>query len=149
MKKRFLQHLLFLGSLGIFTMAGACAGDTLDKSNKLMARPTGISSDALLIEIQTEVSDAACDQPQQCRSIAIGAKPCGGPDSYLAWSSKRTDEKKLRSLVEQHATVRKEENLRNNMQSDCAFVTKPGVICKTGRCALLPRGFSSLPNQED
>ncbi len=130
-------------------MACACAGNSLDKSNKLTTLSTGKISDALLIEIQAEVSDAACDQPQQCHSIAIGAKPCGGPDSYLAWSSRRTDEKKIKSLVEQHAAARKDENLRSDMQSDCAFVTNPGASCKTGRCTLLPRGFSSLPNKED
>ena len=66
----------------------------------------GVASAELLAKIQVELGDAACDGSQQCHSIAIGAKPCGGPDGYLAWSGKRTDLKKLRPLIERHASAR-------------------------------------------
>jgi len=121
-------------------MASACAGDAAVKSK------AGPSSDVLMSKIQAEVGDAACDGPQQCHSIAIGSKPCGGPDAYLAWSSKRTDEKRLRSLAEQHALARKDENLRNDMLSTCVFETNPGVTCRAARCTLRPRGLGSLPD---
>ncbi|MCV2370553.1 hypothetical protein [Roseateles oligotrophus] len=87
------------------------------------------ASQSLWRQIQAEVGDAACDGPQQCHSIAIGAKSCGGPDSYLAWSSKHTDAKKLRSLVERHAEARRAENAASGMVSDCRLVTDPGTRC--------------------
>ncbi len=96
------------------------------------------SAAQLWAQIQAEVGDAACDGPQQCHSIAVGAKACGGPDAYLAWSSKRSNEKKLRSLVEQHAAARKAENEASGMMSDCRLVTDPGASCQAGRCTLLP-----------
>ena len=99
-----------------------------------------------LAAIQVALGDAACDRPQQCHSIAIGAKPCGGPDGYLAWSSKRTDEPTLRSLIARHALARKQENLRNDMLSTCVFEVDPGVTCQAARCTLRPRGSGSLPD---
>lgn len=122
--------------------AQAQVGDQAGKS----AAAVGPSSAGILAAIHTEVGDAACDGPAQCHSIAIGAKACGGPDGYLAWSSKRTDEKKLRSLIEQHAFVRKQENLRNNMASTCVFETNPGATCQAARCSLRPRGSGSQPD---
>ncbi|MDC8770228.1 hypothetical protein [Roseateles albus] len=79
--------------------------------------------------IQAEVGDAACDGPHQCHSSAVGAKPCGGPDSYLAWSSKVTDPKKLQSLLEQHRAARLAENQSSGIVSNCAMVTDPGARC--------------------
>lgn len=121
-------------------MASACAG-----SPPPPARP---ASESLLDKIRAEVGDAACDGPQDCRSIAIGAKPCGGPDSYMAWSVKRSDEQRLRALVEQHAAARKDENQRAGANSTCVFETNPGVSCQNARCTLRPRGQGSVPRDD-
>ncbi len=122
----------------------------IPRATDRVGQPTPAAGDAsaerMLAQIQAELGDAACDGPQQCHSIAVGAKPCGGPDGYLAWSSKRTDEKKLRSLIEQHALARKHENLRNNMASTCVFETNPGATCQAARCSLGPRGRGSQPD---
>jgi hypothetical protein len=77
--------------------------------------------------------------------MPIGAKPCGGPDGFLAWSSKNTDETRLRALAERHAAVRKEENLRSGIASTCQIETNPGVTCQAARCTLRPRGLGSAP----
>lgn len=116
----------------------------MSKKDKTM--PKNEPATALLWrQIQAEVGIAACDGPQQCHSIAIGAKSCGGPDSYLAWSSKKTDGKKLRSLVEQHAEARRAENAVSDMASNCQFITDPGATCQAGRCVLQAPGFGQHP----
>ena len=138
-----LRHPRFLSSLAVFLMASACAGNPAIPSQ---AGGTAAGSDALLMAIQAEVGDAACDAAQQCHSIALGAKPCGGPDAYLAWSSTRTHEQRLTALVEQHAAARKAENLRNQALSTCVIETNPGVRCQNARCTLGPRGIGSLPD---
>ncbi|MES2757495.1 MAG: hypothetical protein V4693_08990 [Pseudomonadota bacterium] len=136
MKPSFFRHAACTGALLLSMMACADAANTA---------PKAATADGLMAAIQAAVGDAACDGPQHCRSIAVGAKPCGGPDGFLAWSSKRTDEKTLRSLVEQHAALRKQENLRNEMSSTCEIETNPGVVCQAARCTLLPRGQGSVP----
>lgn len=75
------------------------------------------------------VGDAGCDDDAQCRTIAIGAKACGGPEAYLAWSVKRTDGAVLADAVARHAAARRKENSRTGQQSDCAVVTDPGAVC--------------------
>ena len=132
------QHILLV-SLLIAT--AACAKDPMKKTPS----PTEPASQVLWRQIQAEVGDAACDGPQQCHSIAVGAKSCGGPDSYLAWSSKGSDGKKLRSLVEQHVEARRAENAASDMASNCQFITDPGATCQAGRCVLQAPGFGRHP----
>ena len=91
--------------------------------------PAPSSSAQLLAKIQAEIGDAACDSPAQCHSIGVGAKSCGGPEGYLAWSSKRSDEKKLKSLVAQHKQAREEDNRRGGMISNCMVLPDPGASC--------------------
>ena len=98
-----------------------------------------MSSASLWPQIKAEVGAAVCDGTQQCRTIAIGAKACGGPEGYLAWSTQQSDGPKLQSLVAQHRSLREAELRRSGMVSDCSFVTDPGAICRVGRCELQQR----------
>ncbi len=56
-------------------------------------------AEAPMEKIRALIGDAACDSDAQCRTIAIGAKACGGPEAYLAWSTKRTDATALREAA--------------------------------------------------
>ena len=137
-----------------------CAACSAARPTSPVALPVAHADDRLgksaasadiLAAIQAALGDAACDRPQQCHSMAIGAKPCGGPDGYLAWSSKRTDEQTLRPLVARHALARKQENLRSDMLSTCVFEVDPGVTCQAARCTLRarqPAGRSCLTPAE-
>ncbi len=93
--------------------------------------------------LQAEVGTASCTSDAQCRTIAVGAKPCGGPSSYLAWSTAVSQEARLSALARDHAQAAKDENLRTGRMSDCALVTDPGAVCSpAGRCELRARGGS-------
>jgi hypothetical protein len=129
---------LLLCVLVIAAMTGACA-----QAPARSELPAG--SAGLLAAIKSEVGEARCDGPQQCRSVAIGAKPCGGPDGYLAWSTGQTDEARLTPLLARYAAARTEENRRANMSSTCVMETNPGVSCQASRCTLRPRGLGTQP----
>jgi hypothetical protein len=120
-----LRRLLVLSSAGLVLATAACAENPMNKK----PTPAPSSSAQLLAQIQAEIGDAACDSPAQCHSIGVGAKSCGGPEGYLAWSSKRSDEKKLKRLVEQHKQAREEDNRRSGMLSNCMFLPDPGASC--------------------
>lgn len=124
--------LLRLAGLVLLTLGTAAC----NSAPKLEAK----DSAALLNEVKAEIGDAACDGPQQCRSIAVGHKSCGGPEAYLAWSTKRSAEAKLKALAAAHAAARSDENRRSGMVSDCRLITDPGSSCTAGRCQLLPQG---------
>jgi hypothetical protein len=99
------------------------------------AARTGTDSAAPLLEqIRAEIGDAACSSDQQCRSLAIGAKPCGGPESFVAWSVQRSDAARLERLATAYRKEREAENARERRVSNCMFVADPGAQCKAGRC---------------
>ena len=75
------------------------------------------------------IGDAACDSDAQCRTIPIGAKACGGPEAYLAWSLARTDERALRAEADRHAKAARLDAAAKGMASNCAVVVDPGAYC--------------------
>ncbi len=88
----------------------------------------------LLQQLRAEIGDAACDTARQCKTVAVGYKACGGPETYLAWSSKASDGAKILRLAEEHGTQRKNEVVASGMMSNCMAVMDPGATCSAGRC---------------
>ena len=81
------------------------------------------------VTIDALIGEARCEQQAQCRTIGVGAKPCGGPAAYRAWSTRDTDEKALRRVVEQQAQAQREADAKQGLRSNCAIVPDPGAIC--------------------
>jgi hypothetical protein len=77
--------------------------------------------------IEQEIGTPAADQPSQCKSIAFGSKPCGGPVKYLAYSTTKTNESRLKQLVNEFNGLEKKINEERKMISDCMLVTEPKV----------------------
>jgi hypothetical protein len=85
-------------------------------------------------QLRDEVGDAACSASEQCHTMAVGHKPCGGPEAYLVWSSQVSDGARLRALAQAYAQARRDENQRTGRVSDCSLVTDPGARCEASRC---------------
>lgn len=94
-------------------------------------------------QIKAANANLSCDDNSQCHSIGIGAKACGGPENYLAWSSKHSDGAQLKTLVAQHAAARRENDRRQGMMSTCSVVSDPGASCRAGICTLNPQSVAS------
>lgn len=94
------------------------------------AAPDG---DAARTQVQQLIGEAVCTSDADCRTIAVGDKACGGPESYLAWSARQTDPQRLAAAAERYASERKAQNRQSGMVSNCAFVTDPGARCETTR----------------
>ncbi len=80
--------------------------------------------------ITSLIGDAECDNAGQCRAVGIGAKPCGGPSGYLAWSTKQTDPDALRAAVDAQAAAQKEDAKSRGLMSDCRLIPEPPVSCR-------------------
>ncbi len=104
-----------------------------------------VSSAQLLQNIQDQAANTDCDSPQQCHTVALGAKACGGPDMYLAWSSKNNDGKTLRELAARYAEASRRANQASGMLSTCSIVSDPGATCQAGHCVLLKAGPGGVP----
>ena len=97
----------------------------------------------LLQKIKDEIGTAECDNASQCKTLPVGHKSCGGPEGYLAYSTKSGNSKRLMALAEQYAAARKAENERSGMLSSCMVEPDPGATCVANRCVLVKRGVSA------
>ncbi len=85
--------------------------------------------------IEQEIGTPTANEPSQCKLIAFGAKPCGGPARYLVYSTEKTNESRLKQLVNEFNGLAKKINEERKIISDCMFVTEPKVelvdkVCK-------------------
>jgi len=96
-----------------------------------------------MLQLQAAVGTAACDSPAQCKTVAIGHKACGGPESYMAYSTK-ADGAGVSRLAQRYADARKGEDQRGGMVSNCMLLRDPGATCTAGRCVTLQPGQGSV-----
>jgi hypothetical protein len=86
--------------------------------------------------IKAEIGEPRANDVSQCRSIPFGAKACGGPATYLAYSLARTNEGKLRVLIDEYNQNARNYNHSRNLMSDCMFVSEPKIELTEGICKL-------------
>lgn len=146
MKNPTLFHAARLGALALLLGLAACSG--VSANGKLAAAPTnppaaapaGQMHQGLWQKIQAEIGTPTCDNAAQCRTMPVGNKSCGGPEGYVAYSTKSGDSARLLALGEQYAAARKAENERSGMASNCMMERDPGATCVASRCVLIKGG---------
>lgn len=82
------------------------------------------------------IGAGACSDTTQCKTVALGARPCGGPEGYLAYSSAATATAPLQALAARYAQQRRAEAAKSGELSTCQFMPDPGAQCRTGTCVL-------------
>ena len=87
--------------------------------------------------IEQEIGTPAANEPSQCKLIAFGSKPCGGPARYLVYSTAKTNETRLKQLVDEFNQLAKRINEERKIFSDCMFVSEPKVELIDGVCRIL------------
>ena len=130
-----------LGRLALPLMLTGCAvAQTPAPAGASGASAPKQDTAGLYRSIREMVGDASCTANEQCRTLPIGHKACGGPEGYLVWSTAGTSESRLRALVESYNEARKREVQQSGRVSDCSMVADPGARCEAGRC--VPAGRS-------
>jgi hypothetical protein len=139
-------HLRFvrLTLAAVLALAASACGSAVNGGPAAPSTPAAAPQD-LAARIALEIGDAACDSSAQCRTLAYGHKACGGPEKYLAYSTKRSDGARLTQLAGQLADERRRQDEREGMMSTCSVVVDPGAACNAGRCVLQPQGPGGAP----
>ncbi len=122
------RHILILLSMLILISCGS------GRSGNDNAADLIESKSLLEVEIDDLIGEASCSDSSQCKAIAFGSKPCGGPWSYLIFSEEDTDIQLIEPLVEEYNDIDKRLNQIQGAESDCAFVDIPDVGCDNNRC---------------
>lgn len=85
-------------------------------------------------EIFRLVGTPEADNPEQCQALPFGAKPCGGPASWLVYSTKVTDSDALAEKVEHYNMLSERYNEQEELVSDCAVVNPVVTNIMNGIC---------------
>lgn len=117
---------MFIVCMGILTLAiTACKND----SSVDLKEQDKAHLDQLLKEIKAIAQSVPCEEAGAWDFTPIGAKACGGPAAYIAYSDK-IDTENFLDKVNQYTTLEKQFNKDWNIVSDCSVVAAPiGVIC--------------------
>ena len=118
----------------IFCVAGLAACKDEDPADEDADRARLARMEA---EIDTLIGEAVCLDPADCRAIAFGDKPCGGPWSYKIYSVAGLDTLQLADQVAAYNKFNKVLNDRYGWMSDCMVVTPPRIGCVEGRCGVV------------
>ena len=91
------------------------------------AEPKSVALHARVVEL---IGVPECDGQSQCHTVGIGAKPCGGAETWLPWSTKVTDAYALQDAVQALMQASIDENRTSGLASDCVRRPDPTVVCR-------------------
>lgn len=100
------------------------------------ATPAAPAQGDTLAQIRALIGNASCSDASQCRVLPIGARPCGGPEGYLAYSTSSAPEDQLLALAERHKQERTKVHAESGVMSNCRFMPAPAAVCVAGTCQL-------------
>jgi len=134
MKKTLTLSLLVLSLTG-------CATVPADKDNlatQLDGPLAQLQLDTRQLQLRLErlTENKECQQDNQCKVIGVGARPCGGPDQYLLYSTLHTDEKMLSYTNDRYQKLKKQQNEKLGLMSICQMLMPPVSACIENKCAL-------------
>ena len=88
-------------------------------------------------ELNTLITDKQCDTSTQCRISAVGSRACGGPSSFVVYSTKSASEKQVAALSDKITKLESSYNSQKGMMSICQHLTTPSTQCVENKCVKL------------
>jgi len=126
---------------GLAALLAACQAAPPQSTAAPDAAPGAAPGEAaLLARIAAEVGDAPCQEDAQCHTLALGARPCGGPQRWLPWSSAQGRVPQLQAWADELARLQRARQAREGLAGDCRHLPDPGAVCRAGHCVLAGTG---------
>lgn len=142
MKNIFIIGIALLSLVSCKTKKSAENTDTLPKDislkpeNNMAQQEDRQQLTSLMREIDALIALEPCTNAADWKFTAIGAKPCGGPSSYIAYPTKL--EAQILPKIEHFTQMQSAFNKKYNLMSDCAMVMPPSEIrCENGKAVLV------------
>ena len=118
---------------GCALFALACAGpQDADPPRETRTPPQTVEE--ARARIDSAIGGAEASALSQCALVAVGARPCGGPRAYLAYSTTETDSAALAALVAVYDRMDRERNEAEGIVSTCELMQPPDLALENGRC---------------
>jgi len=85
-------------------------------------------------EILSYANSSVCSDSSTCRYTGLGSKPCGGPWTYIIYSTS-IDTTRLLQMITQYNAEEDQYNRKWGLFSDCSIPPPPdSVRCLNGVC---------------
>lgn len=95
-------------------------------------------------ELRAISESVSCTDPSTWKFTAVGNKACGGPATYMAYSTE-INESTFLEKVKTYTQAEKDFNAKWGAISDCSIQNPPsGIECVDGKASLIYRGISTL-----
>ena len=118
----------------LFGLVLSCSKSNSDENNK---EKEGSYIFQLKNEIEKMAAASLCNEKAECKYVAFGSKPCGGPWSYLVYSNS-IDELSFLEKIEELNSKENEYNILYGIISDCSAPAPPSSIeCVNGVCTAI------------
>ncbi|HDZ34576.1 MAG TPA: hypothetical protein ENH67_17200 [Pseudoalteromonas sp.] len=88
-------------------------------------------------ELNTLIADKQCDTSTQCRVNAVGSRACGGPSSFVVYSTNAASEDQVTALSDKITKLESSYNSQKGMMSICQHLTTPSTQCVENKCVKL------------
>lgn len=138
MKTYYLSLALLLSACQSTPHAGVPATPAPIQSAPAVAGPETAAS--LLVQLRIMIADNACSSDAQCHTVGVGARACGGPAAYLAYSTAggaKVDT--VAALAAKQARARAAQLTESGELGACTVPLDPGAACVANVCALRSR----------
>lgn len=87
----------------------------------------------LQAQIKTLADESVCGTSFKLNYKPMGSKACGGPSSYIAYSSS-IDTAKLILLINRYTDSERKYNQKYSISSTCDITSKPSTVtCENGK----------------
>lgn len=84
--------------------------------------------------LNSDPKDLRCTADTDCDYVELGAKPCGGPRSYIVFSKKSEKASAVKRKAGEFTALDKKINEAEQMMSDCMAVLPPELRCSNSLC---------------
>jgi hypothetical protein len=95
-----------------------------------------------MAQLKAAIGAASCTSNAECKTIGVGAKACGGPGAYIAWSQRDTNAELVKTLAAKTTEERKAQIAARGEMGICRVTPDPGAVCSipagasVGQCVL-------------
>jgi hypothetical protein len=118
-------------ALAVALLVAACARQEEPSAAGQTASENRTVDEARVPELEQQARTLAksdgCDRADQCAAAPVGAKPCGGPRTYLVYCKATTDEAALMRALDELKRAEESYNRAAELMSDCMLVQQPDV----------------------
>ena len=116
--------------------ASTSPGTSPNSSSSNSNRSARLDEAQLQQRITAAVGAAACQKQSDCATLPVGAKACGGPARWVAWSAAQSDGAQLQAWAAELDTLQRQRQAAEGLMSTCSIVPDPGAVCRAGQCVL-------------